>query len=81
MKGIENEDEKSLMVNELSNMIPYLYYIVLDGFLRESVAKPVNNIIGRSKEIQLWQLWQKLNICEHIELLRSISTFMLINMN
>ena len=46
VKGIENEDEKSLMVNELSNMIPYLNSLILDGFLRESAAKPVNSIIG-----------------------------------
>ena len=69
VKGIETEDEKSLMVNELAHMIPYLSSIVLDGFLRESAAKPVNSIIGRSKENQLWQLWQKLNICDHLQLL------------
>ena len=70
VKGIENEDEKSLMVNELSNMIPYLNSLVLDGFLRESAAKPVNSIIGKTKEHQLWKLWQKLNVCEHMDLLR-----------
>ena len=70
VKGIENEDEKSLMVNELSNMIPYLNALVLDGFLRESAAKPVNSIIGKTKEHQLWKLWQKLNVCEHMDLLR-----------
>ena len=69
VKGIENEDEKSLMVNELSHMIPYLTSIVLDGFLRESAAKPVNSIIGKTKENQLWQLWQKLNMCDHLQLL------------
>ena len=72
VKGIENEDEKSLMVNELSNMIPYLNSLVLDGFLRESAAKPVNSIIGKTKENQLWKLWQKLNVCEHMDLLRSL---------
>ena len=46
VKGIENEDEKSLMVNELANMIPCLNSLVLDGFLRETAARPVNSIIG-----------------------------------
>ena len=69
VKGIENEDEKSLMVNELANMIPYLNTLVLDGFLRESAVKPVNNIIGKTKENQLWQLWQKLNFVDHMEML------------
>jgi hypothetical protein len=59
LKGIENEDEKSLMVNELANMIPYLNTLVLDGFLNKSAVKPFNNIIGKTKENQLWQLWQK----------------------
>jgi len=67
VKGIENEDEKSLMVNELSNMIPYLNSLVLDGFLRESAAKPVNSIIGKTKENRLWKLWKKLNISQHME--------------
>jgi hypothetical protein len=31
VKGIENEDEKSLMVNELANMIRYIDTLVLDG--------------------------------------------------
>ena len=70
VKGIENEDEKSLMVNELSNMIPYLHSLVLDGFLRETAAKPVNNMIGKTKENQLRKLWQVLNNCDHMELLR-----------
>ena len=50
VKGIENEDEKSLMVNELANMIPCLNSLVLDGFLRETAARPVNSIIGRKEE-------------------------------
>ena len=70
VKGIEKEDEKSLMVNELSNMIPYLHSLVLDGFLREPAAKPVNNMIGKTKENQLRKLWQILNNCEHMEMLR-----------
>ena len=72
VKGIENEDEKSLMVNELSNMIPHLHSLVLDGFLRETAARPVNNIIGKTKENQLRKLWQVLNNCAHMELLRSL---------
>ena len=67
VKGIENEDEKALMTNELANMIPYLNTLVLDGFLRESVVKPVNSMIGRNKENSLWQLWQKLNFVDHME--------------
>ena len=58
-----------MMVNELANMIPYLNTLVLDGFLRESAVKPVNNIIGITKENQLWQLWQKLNFVDHMEML------------
>ena len=34
------------MVNELANMIPCLNSLVLDGFLRETAARPVNSIIG-----------------------------------
>ena len=71
VKGIENEDEKSLMVNELANMIPYLNTLVLDGFLRESAVKPVNNIIGKTKENQSWQLWQNLNFVDYMEMLSS----------
>jgi len=67
VKGIEHEDEKTLMVNELSNMIPYLKTLILDGFLRESAVKPVSNIIGKNKGNQMWQLWQKLNFVEHME--------------
>lgn len=67
VKGIENEDEKALMTNELANMIPYLNILILDGFLRESVIKPVNAMTGRNKENQLWQLWQKLNFVDHME--------------
>ena len=67
VKGIENEDEKALMTNELANMIPYLNTLILDGFLRESVVKPVNSMIGRNKENSLWQLWQKLNFVDHME--------------
>merc|ERR1719273_2064979 len=67
VKGIENEDEKALMTNELANMIPYVNTLILDGFLRESVVKPVNSMIGRNKENSLWQLWQKLNFVDHME--------------
>jgi hypothetical protein len=67
VKGIENEDEKALMTNELANMIPYLSVLILDGFLRESVVKPVNSMMGRNKENQLWQLWQKLNFVDHMD--------------
>ena len=69
VKGIENEDEKSRMVNELSHMIPHLHSLVLDGFLRESAAKPVNSIIGKTQETQLWQLWRQLNSVQHMQLL------------
>ena len=67
VKGIENEDEKALMTNELANMIPYLSTLILDGFLRESVVKPVNSMIGRNKENSLWVFWQKLNLMDHME--------------
>ena len=68
VKGIEHEDQKTLMVNELANMIPYLKTVILDGFLRESAVKPVNTIIGKRGE-QFSQLWQKLNFVHHLELL------------
>merc|ERR1719228_2790576 len=67
VKGIEHEDDKTMMVNELANLIPYLSVLVLDGFLRESAVKPVSNIIGgKNRGNQMWQLWQKLNYIEHL---------------
>merc|ERR1711892_735961 len=60
VKGFEHEDEKTLMVNELAHMIPYLTTLILDGFLRE---------IRKNKENQLWQLWEKLNFVDHLEIL------------
>ena len=69
VKGIEHEDQKTLMVNELANMIPYLKTVILDGFLRESAVKPVNTIIGKNRGEQFSQLWQKLNFVHHLELL------------
>jgi len=60
VKGFEHEDEKSLMVNELAHMIPYLTILILDGFLRE---------IRKNKENQLSQLWEKLNFVDHLEIL------------
>ena len=59
VKGFEHEDEKTLMVNELAHMIPYLTTLILDGFLRE---------IRKNKENQLWQLWEKLNFVDHLEI-------------
>ena len=69
VKGIEHEDEKTQMVSELANMVPYLKTLILDGFLRESVVKPVNTIIGKNRETQFSQLWQKLNYVQHLEML------------
>ena len=69
VKGIEHEDERTMMVNELANMIPYLKTLILDGFLRESAVKPVNTIIGKNRETQFSQLWQKLNFVTHLEML------------
>ena len=69
VKGIEHEDERTLMVNELANMIPYLKTLILDGFLRESAVKPVNTIIGKNRETQFSQLWTKLNFVQHLEML------------
>ena len=34
VKEIEKEDEKSMIVNEIALMVPYLSYLTLDGFLR-----------------------------------------------
>ena len=69
VKGIEHEDEKTMMVNELANMIPYLKTLILDGFLRESVVKPVNYVIGKNREAQFSQLWLRLNYVQHLEML------------
>merc|ERR1719354_545166 len=43
VKEIEKEDEKSMIVNEIALMVPYLSSLTLDGFLRESAVKPVSN--------------------------------------
>ena len=69
VKGIEHEDQKTLMVNELANMIPYLKTLILDGFLRESAVKPMNTIMNRGRGEQFSQLWQRLNYVHHLELL------------
>jgi len=66
VKGIEHEDDRTLMVNELANLIPYLNILILDGFLRESAVKHIG---GKNRGNQMWQLWQKLNYIEHLELL------------
>ena len=69
VKGIEHEDEKTLMVNELANIVPYLKSLILDGFLRESAVKPMNTIIGKNRDTQFSHLWQKLNFVQHLEML------------
>lgn len=69
VKDIEKEDEKSLVVNEIALMIPYLNSVILDGFLRESAVKPVSNMIGKYKENQLQPLWNRLNVVDHMEVL------------
>jgi len=69
VKEIEKEDEKGLVVNEISQLIPFLNSLVLDGFLRESAVKPVSNMMGLHKENSLHSLWNKLNVMDHMEVL------------
>jgi len=66
VKEIEKEDEKSMIVNEIAHMVPYLSSLTLDGFLRESAVKPVSNMMGLNKE---YLLWQRLNVVDHIDIL------------
>ena len=43
---------------------------VLPYLIPQLTAKPVNTMIGKTKENQLRKLWQILNNCEHMEMLR-----------
>ena len=38
--------------------------------IRESAVKPVSNMMGLHKENSLHSLWNKLNVMDHMEVLR-----------